>query len=169
MALLAAMQPREDAPVPMVDFDALHEVSWNQGFTAGREAAVGELASLRLTLAEAVTALQSACRIDPASLRPVLAELVRRVAGAVLMAELNAGAKVLIPMIDAALAMVRSGEVVTLRAHPETLAGLTAYLPDIAVVEDADLPLDGFVVAGTDFVVEAGLQARLDEIVGEIL
>lgn len=169
LALLSAMQPHEAEPLPVVDFDADRELVWNQGFAAGREDAVTALVPLQLQLTDAAGALRAACVIDAAGLRPVLAELVRGVAEAVLMAELEAGAHVLIPLVDAALAAVVLGEAATLKGHPETLAALQTDLPGIAVIGDAAMARDGFVVTGTDFVVEVGLGARLFEIMKEIL
>lgn len=168
-ALLSAMQPREASSLPEIDVEAIHETAWNQGFDAGRESAIAELAPLRLHLAEAAAALQSACRIDAAGLRPVVGELVRAVAEAVLRAELGSGARVLIPLVEAALAAVKPAEMPTLKAHPQTLAALAPEFPDLLMAEDASLPKDGFVVAGLDFVIEAGLQARLAEIMEKTL
>jgi flagellar biosynthesis/type III secretory pathway protein FliH len=168
--LLAALQPRsaaEAAPGP--DLDALHEAAWNAGFAAGNAAEVAESAPLRGQLVAAAAALELACRIDPDTLRPVLADLVRSVAEAVLLAELDAGGQVLLPLLDAALATIRPSEPATLRGHPATLAGLAAQLPGMVLTEDASLPADGFVVTGPDFIIDVNLRARLLEITAEIL
>lgn len=163
------MQPHEAPASPAIDIEAIHETAWNQGVEAGYQSAVAELAPLRLHLTEAAAALHSACRIDAAGLRPVVSELVRAVAEAVLMAELGSGASVLIPLVDAALAAVKPAEIPTLKAHPETLASLAPEFPDLLMAEDASLPKDGLVVAGLDFVIEVGLQARLSEIMEKTL
>lgn len=167
--LLAAMLPRapELAPPPP-DLDAIRDAAWNQGMVEGHARAEAELAPLRLHMAEAAAALKAACRIDVDALRPLVAALVTQVAETVLMAELRGDSGILSALVDAALAAVRPGAVATLHAHPSTLAALRPHLPDIATAEDAGLTTDAFVVAGTDFVIEVGLTARLHEIMGEI-
>jgi flagellar biosynthesis/type III secretory pathway protein FliH len=167
--LLSAMQPRPpEPPPPPIDIDAIRDGGWHQGFAAGEAHAQAELAPLRLALAEAAAALQAACNIDGDRLRPLLADMIRQIAEAVVMGELRADTAVLARLVDAALALVRPGEAMTLRAHPSTLALLRPQLADIAVVEDPGLAPDAFAVTGTDFVIETGLSARLAEIMGAI-
>ena len=149
-----------------MEIEAFREEAWNQGFAAGYSRADAELAPLRLQLAAAAGALNRACSIDPDGLRPVLTGLVRQVAEAVLGAELRGGAKVLLPLVEAALAAVRLGEAAVLRGHPAVVAGLEL---DMAVEGDESLAMDGFVVSGMDFIVDVSLAARLDEIMGQIL
>lgn len=167
--LLSALQPRppELAPPPP-DLDAIRDAAWNRGVAEGHARAEAELAPLRLLMAEAAAALQAACRIDVDALRPLVAALVTQVAETVLMAELRGDPGILSALLDAALAAVRPGAAATLHCHPSMLAALRPHLPDITVAEDAGLATDGFVVAGTDFVIEVGLAARLQEIMGEI-
>lgn len=167
-SLLDALQPRTMVAAQPADLDDLRESAWNQGFAAGREAAVAELAPLRERLAAAAAAFASAPRVDVTLLRPVAVEIVCQVAEAVLLAELEVGAKVLIPLVDAALALVGLGAAATLRMHPATLAELAGELGDIAVAEDAGLPIDAFEIGGETFVIAAGLRARLVEIMEEM-
>jgi flagellar biosynthesis/type III secretory pathway protein FliH len=165
--LLTALQPRVEPPPPAPpppDLDAIHAAGWQQGFAAGEAAATEALAPLRGQLAGAATALTAACSIDADRLRPVFAALVNDLATAVLMAEL-ANPGVLLPLVDAALAAVRPDEMPVLRAHPATLAALQPHLPVVAVAADAGLALDEFVVSGPSLLIEAGLSARLAELV----
>lgn len=167
--LLAALQPRDQQPPPALpDLGEVREDGWNMGFAAGEASAAAALAPLRLHLAEAAAALHAACAIDRDALRPVLVTLIRQIAETVLMAELQHDNGVLVRLVDAALALVRPGEPVTLRAHPATLAMLRPHLPDLAIAEDPGLAGDAFIVAGPDFIVETGVMARLAEIIGEI-
>jgi flagellar biosynthesis/type III secretory pathway protein FliH len=167
--LLSSMQPRPPTePLPPPDLDSIREGGWQDGFAAGQTSAEGELAPLRLGLAQAAEALHAACRIDGDRLRPLLAAVIREIAEAVVMGELSADPQVLTRLVDAALALVRPTEAVTLRAHPATLALLRPHLPDIAAVEDLGLAPDAFAVSGTDFVIETGLSARLADIMESI-
>jgi flagellar biosynthesis/type III secretory pathway protein FliH len=166
--LLSAMQPRALAPPTPPDLDAIREGGWGEGFAAGQASANAELAPLRLYLAEAAAALHAACVIDGDALRPLLVTIIRQIAETVVMRELHLDPAVLVRLVDAALALVGPTEPATLRAHPATLAMLRAHLPDLATAEDPGLAADAFVVAGTDFVIETGLSARLAEIIGEI-
>ena len=160
--LLSALQPRL---VPEIDLTALRAVAWDAGFVAGAAEAYTALAPSRAVLADAAAAFAAACRIDADSLRPLLLALVQRTCEAVLTAELRAGATVLRPLVDAALAAVGPGEAATLRAHPDTLAVLTLHMPDIAAVADAGLARGGFAVTGADFSIDVDLGQRLTEIV----
>lgn len=166
--LLSAMQPREAAPTPPIDVDAIRQGGWGEGFAAGQASASAELAPLRLALADAAAALHAACVIDGDALRPLLVTIIRQIAETVVMRELHLDPAVLVRLVDAALALVGPGEAATLRAHPATLATLRPHLPDLATAADPGLAADAFVVAGADFVVETGLSARLAEIIGEI-
>jgi flagellar assembly protein FliH len=167
--LLAAMAPPPAAPPPPeIDLDGLHDAAWQQGFAAGAAQAETELAPLRLALAQAAEAFASACTIAVDPLRPVVMEVVRRIAETVVMAELRLDPSVLLRLIEAALAMVRPGEAMGLRVHPDMVERLRAWLPDIAIEADPAVAEDGFVVAGGDFVIEAGLAARLGDIMGEL-
>ncbi len=168
--LLSALQPRAAVPVPPAppppDPDAIRAEAWDAGFAAGEASATAALAPLRQRLAEAAEALEAARQIDADTLRPLLLPLVRAVAEAVLHAELSAGAGVLQPLVTAALAAVRPGEAATLCAAPETLAALQPHLPAIATRADPALGPDQIRVIGNDFVIDAGLAARLAAITG---
>lgn len=167
--LLSSMQPRPpEPPPPPIDVDAIRAGGWHEGFAAGERHAQADLAPLRLALAQAAAALDAACRIDGDMLRPLLADVIRQIAEAVVMGELRADPEVLARLVDAALALVRPGEAMTLRAHPAMLALLRAQVTDITIVEDPRLAPDEFVIAGTDFVIETGLAARLAEIMGAV-
>lgn len=170
VSLLTSLRPRivADAPAPPPpDLDAIHQAGWAAGFAAGEAAATEDLAPLRSQLADTAAALDAACRIDVDLLRPLFVALVGKIASAVLQAELGAGGAVLEPLVTAALAAVRLGEAAVLSAHPETLAALAPYLPDISVVPDAALPRDGFTVSAPQFTIAANLADRLaDSVAG---
>jgi flagellar biosynthesis/type III secretory pathway protein FliH len=166
--LLTSLRPRvlpEQAPVAPPDLDAIRQAGWEAGFVAGEAAAAAGLAPLRAQLASAAAALDAACCIDIDGLRPLFAALVRDVSVAVLQAELTVGGAVLAPMVDAALAAVRLGEAPVLSAHPDTLAALKPYLPDLAVAADATGARDGFCVSAPQFIIHASLSDRLADIV----
>ncbi len=159
--LYSTMAPRLEEPVPPPDLDAIRDAGWQAGFAAGEAEAAERLTPLRAGLAAAVTAIDRAMQIDPDRLRPLFAALVERIAAAVLMAELTSGARMLLPLVDAALAQVRVDEPITLCAHPDTLAGLIAHLPAMATAADADMATDAFRITGPTFVIETGVAARL--------
>ena len=167
--LLSTLQPRVEVPLVLPDLAAVRLDGWDAGYSAGMEAGTAAQAAalepLRAGLAAAVAALDAACRIDADRLRPLFAALVEHVAGAVLMAELGAGAAVLMPLVEAALSHVRVGEAAVLRAHPDMLAMLQAHLGDVVVAADAGLGADEIVVATPVFVIDAGLSARLAAVV----
>ena len=163
--LLTALQPRLDAPAAVPDFDAIRRDGSAAGFAAGEAAQVAALAPLRANLGAAAAALDAACVIDADRLRPVFAALVTQVAEAVLLAELTAGAAVLLPLVRAALDHVAVGEARVLRAHPETLALMRGYLPDVVVAADAEMERDEFAVTAPGFVIAAALGARLADVV----
>lgn len=170
-SLLTALRPRvepEVTPPPPPDLDAIRAAGWEDGFAAGEAAAAAGLAPQRVRLAEAAAALDAACRIDVDTLRPLFVTLVTAIAEAVLAAELRAGAAVLLPLVTAALAQVRTGETATLHAHPETLGQLRAHLPDVAIAADAGMARDAFMVSAPQFRIDAGLSARLAEIIGDM-
>lgn len=163
--LLTALQLRVDAPALVPDIDAIRQDGWNAGFAAGEAAQVATLAPLRADLAAAAAAMTAASVIDADRLRPVFAALVAQVAEAVLLAELTAGAAVLLPLVRAALDHVAVEEAGVLRAHPETLAMVRRYLPDVVVAADAEMERDEFAVTAPGFVIAAGLGARLADVV----
>jgi flagellar biosynthesis/type III secretory pathway protein FliH len=163
-AMLAAMRPRAVEVEPVVDIAAERASAFAEGEVAGAARAEVELAPLRLALAEAAAALQAAAAIDVDQVRPLLAELIRQICETVVMAELRLDPSVVLRLIEAGLAMVRPGEAPTLRVHPEMLDRLRPWLPDVAAVADPALAIDAFAVSGGDFVIEAGLVARLDAV-----
>jgi flagellar assembly protein FliH len=167
-SLLTALRPRiepEPPPPPPLDLDAVRQAAWDTGFAAGAATENASLAPLRAQLADAAAALHAACTIDVDLLRPLFVALVTGIAESVLDAELGAGAAVLMPLVNAALAEIRPGETATLRAHPDTLAALRSHLSDIVIAADASLARDAFAVTAPHFLIEAGLSARLDAIV----
>lgn len=173
--LLTSLMPAADAPLaPAIDVAALlaearvqgHADGHAGGFAEGLAAATAELTPLRAALEGAVAAARALTAIDDAALRPLLAELVRAAARAVLMADLAGGARVLMPLVDAALAEAAEGALPTLIAHPATLALITPELPPgLATAADAALPLAHIVLAAPDYRVEAGIDERLAHIV----
>ena len=163
---LALLQRGPVAPAPD---PALIEAAFARGHAAGRAegeaAALAALAPDRQRLAEAAAALEAACRIEADTLAPLLADLVRALCEAVLAAELRAGAAVLMPLVEAALTLVQTDEAPCLAAHPDVLAALAPHLPaGLATQADPALPLDGFAVRGTDFVIAETLAARLQAV-----
>lgn len=174
-SLIAPPPPAELAPdAGIQDLDALlaqaradaEAAGFTAGEAAGRAAAVTDLAPLRAALAEAVTAARALSSVDERRLAPLLADLVKAVAEAVLMTELTAGGRVLGPLVAAALAEVAEAALPTLLAHPDTLALIAADLPPgLATATDPALPVGHVVVAGPDYRVEAGLTERLTRLV----
>lgn len=165
------MQPRVEVVEPVSvppDLDTVRQDGWDAGFVAGEAAAQAALAPLKAALVAVAKALDAACQIDADRLRPVFVALVQRVAEAVLMAELKAGAAVLLPLVEVALGLVQIGEAAVLRAHPDMLAALQGHFPEIAVAADAALARDEFVVMAPGFVIGAGLSARLAEVVARV-
>jgi flagellar biosynthesis/type III secretory pathway protein FliH len=162
--LLSALQPRVAPALTPIDIEAVRAEAYDAGFAAGAAEADAALAPLRADLAAAATAFDAACRIEADTLRPVLAALVRRVAEAVLATELRAGATVLLPLVEAAIAAVRPGTAATLMANPETLALLAPHLADMAMAADPGLAPGAFAVAGADFAIAVDLAQRLDDV-----
>lgn len=163
--LLTSLRPRVVPNEALPDLEAIRQAGWEAGFVAGEASAATGLAPLREQLASAAAALDAACCIDVDRLRPLFMVLVHDVAGAVLQAELTVGGSALESLVDAALAAVRQGEAPVLNVHPETLAALKPYLPDVAVAADATCALDGFCVSAPQFTIAASLSDRLAEIV----
>ena len=172
--LLASLMPANARP-PLVEIDLsvqlsearahAHAEGLSAGTAAGRAAALAELAPLRAALESAVAAARSGAAVDEAALRPLLGQLVEAVTKTVLMAELQAGRRVLVPLVEAALAEVAENALPTLTAHPETLALLGPDLPPgLATAADAALPTDHVVLSGPDYRIEAGLAERLTRI-----
>ena len=162
--LLSALQPQ---PLPDVDLAAVRAEAWDAGFVAGAAEADVALAPLRAALADAAAAFDAACRIDADALRPLLLALVRQVTQAVLMVELQAGAT-LLPLVEAALAAVRTGELASLRAHPDTLAAMAPHLPDLAITADVALAPGAFAISGAEFSIDVDLSQRLADIVADL-
>ncbi len=163
--LLTSLHPRVPPSEAPPDLDAIRQAGWEAGFVAGEAAAAAGLAPLRVQLASAAAALDAACCFDVDGLRPLFVALVRDIASAVLQAELTIGGSVLAPLVDAALAAVRQGEAPVFSAHPDTLAALKPYLPDLATAADVTCARDGFCVSAPQFIIAAGLSDRLADIV----
>jgi flagellar assembly protein FliH len=142
----------------------------SEGERLGEESAMATLAPVRAALRAAAAALEEARALEPAMLHVPMLTLVRAVAERVLMAELGeGGARVLAPMVSAALAALETRPV-ALRARPETLAALAAELGETAFerIEDSDMPADMVLVEGGDVRVMAGLDARLDDVMAAL-
>lgn len=169
--LLDALQPRVEAAPPPPDLDAIRAEAQAAGHAAGRaEGAASEraaLAPLKAQLAAACTALSAAAVVDAEALRAPLAALVRQLAEAVLLAELQRDPAVLLAIATAALAAVVPGQAATLVAHPDTLAALGPLLSGVATAADAALAPDHITVSGADFIIDTSLSARLADILGE--
>lgn len=166
--LLTSLRPRvqpSDTPPAPPDLDGIRQAGWEAGFVAGEAAATAGLAPLKVQLASAAAALDAACCIDVDGLRPLFTALVTNIATAVLQAELTVGGQALVPLVDAALAAVRQGEMPVLSGHPDTLAALKPYLPDVATAADATCSSDGFCVSAPQFMIAASLSGRLADIV----
>lgn len=175
--LLTSLMPKpaeaEPPPPPAIDLAALLAEARSEGEAAGRAAghaaghaaATAELAPVKAAMESALAAARALVAIDDAALRPLLADLVATVTRAVLMAELKAGARVLMPLVDAALAEVADGALPTLSAHPDTLTYLARELPPgLVTAADPALPAQHIVLSGPDYRVEAGLEERLARI-----
>lgn len=166
--LYSAIAPRVEAPLPPPDLDAIHDAGWKAGFAAGAATTTSALAPLRDNLAAAAASLEAASRIDGDALRPLFVTLVDRIAAAVLTAELRGGAAALLPLVDAALAMVHVGEIATLWAHPATLATLQPHLPPLATAADPAMAPDMVRITGPTFAIETGVAGRLADIVAAL-
>ncbi len=170
-SLLDALQPRVEPASPPPDLEAIRAAAHAAGQAAGRaEGTANEraaLAPLKAQLTAACTALSAAAVVDADALRPVLAALVRQLAEAVLLAELQRDPAVLLALAAAALAAVVPGQAATLVAHPGTLAALGPFLPEIATAADPALAPDCITVSGADFIIDTSLSARLADILGD--
>ncbi len=182
--LLNWLQPAATAPSPLaaardaeadlVDTIAQERAAaFEAGVTAGRVAAEAELAPIVAALRGAEGALQAACVIDVGAVQSVLTGLVRAVVERVLLAELRVGDSVLDALVLAALAEVQPDEAPVLRVHPDALALIEQIsgrevLAGLTIVIDAGMPRDGFAVEGPEFVISAGLMARLDCVMAEL-
>lgn len=169
-SLLPAAAARAEPQLDMgTMIEAARRQSWGEGFAAGdaagREATEAALAPLRAALEHAVAAAVAAVAIDDAALRPALLQVIETVSKTVLMAQLNGGRRVLMPLVEAALAELAEGALPILIAHPQTLALLGPELPPgLATAPDPALPLAHVVLSGPDYRIEAGLEDRLSRI-----
>lgn len=175
--LLGALQPRVEASLPPPDLDAIRTEGHAAGFAQGvAEATTREraaLAPLQAQLATAAAALAAAAVIDAERLRPLVADVVRQLAQAVLMAELQHDPALLMALVDAALAALVPGQPAVLTAHPETLAAIAPHLlvaagaTGLTTAADAAFAADRITVSGHDFIIDTSLAARLADILGE--
>ena len=132
------------------------------GETRGRAAAQAELAPARAALVAATHALEAAVTIDADTLQPLFAELVTRIAGAVIDAELRMSPAVIERLVTAALAAIEVDTPATLHLSAYDAAHLATPL---TVVVDAALEPGEIRVETAHHVVAASLTSRLAEIV----
>lgn len=172
--LLGALQPRIEAPLPPPDLEAIraeaHAAGVAHGFAEATTRERAALAPLRAQLATAVAALAAAAVIDAERVAPLLVDIVRQLAEAVLMAQLQQDPALLRALAGAALAAVAPGQPAVLTAHPDTLAAIAPYLPlgaGLATASDTAFAADRIAVSGADFIIDTSLAARLADILGE--
>ncbi|MEI6418310.1 MAG: hypothetical protein WCO82_04510 [Sphingomonadales bacterium] len=164
--LMASLLP--PAPVPedardMADLLAEAEARGRaEGHATGRAEAMALLAPEQAALATAADAFAAAMAIDERALAPLLAGLVQILCETVLAAEL-ARPGALLPLAQAALALVQPDKPAMLAAHPDVLAVLAPLLPGVAVAPDDHLPTDRVEVRAPQLVIAADAGARLQQ------
>jgi flagellar biosynthesis/type III secretory pathway protein FliH len=167
--LMASLLP--PAPVAEPDMaDLLAEAEARgrvQGHATGRAAALAELAPQQAAMVAAADAFAAALVIDDVALAPLLAGLVRQLCETVLAAEL-ARPEALVPLAQAALALVQPDEPAMLAAHPDVLAALAPLLPGLAVTPDEQLPTDRVEVRAPQLVIAADATARLQQVLASL-
>ena len=105
--LWSALGPRPAAVPDVPDVGSIAAAAAAQGRAEGRAEAEAELAPLHAALADAATALRAAQAIDAETLQPLFADLVARIASAVVDAELQAGPAVIDRLVAAARRPIR--------------------------------------------------------------
>lgn len=145
---------------PPVDPEAVYAEGFAAGLAAGRAEGEARTAPLCDRLAAAVAAFEAAREIDGATLAPLFAKLVRRLAEAVVGAELRVDPDVLLRLAQVALAAAGPGEA-ALRVHPEDAAMLRTAGIGAPLLEDAAMAPGELLVEGGDWVVAEGIAARL--------
>jgi len=145
--------------------EVLRATAFAEGRAEGQAEAEAALAPALARLQEAASAFEAACRIDTEGLRPALAELVRGLCERVLMAELAASPAALLQLADAALAQLKPGEPAVLHAAPHVISTLNDHAADAlgGLQLEADPSLGDVIrLTGPTFIIEAGLDARLE-------
>src|SRR5207237_10539747 len=94
------------------------------GYACGRADAEAALAPLRLAVEQAIAGLQAAHAIEPAALQPLFADLVIRIAGAVIDGELRQSADAVERLVAAGLAAIEIDGAATIRLSPGDAARL---------------------------------------------
>ncbi|HPU16049.1 MAG TPA: FliH/SctL family protein [Polymorphobacter sp.] len=152
----------EPVAVDVPDPDAIAEDAWARGQAAGLAAARAELVPVQELLDAAVVALRRAGDIDAAALRTPFAELVARLCGAVIAAELRLAPEHVLALIDPALAAITCDVEPVLRLHPldAELIEDVAALP-LPLVPDAAVARGSVLVEAPHFVIADSFGARL--------
>lgn len=160
--------PAAEAAPPPPDLATIRAEAFAAGEAAAQAAAETALQPLRADLAAAAAALRDAAVIDMATLRPLLAALVRSVAEAVLATEIATRDDALLALAQTALAAIAPDEAAVLMAHPDTLARLAPHLPPLATRPDPDMAPGAIQVGGPTFRIDADLPERLTQILESV-
>lgn len=164
-SLWRAMAPRVAEPVALPDVGAIATAADAAGEARGRAEERAALAPLRTALTAAERALAAAAVIDAETLQPLFAELVARVARAVVDGELRTGSEAIAALVAAALASVDVDGEPVLHVSAADAVRLGTSL---AVVVDPALAPGEIRVETPGHVIAASLNARLAEIVGAL-
>jgi flagellar assembly protein FliH len=150
----------EDAPDPA----ALAEDAWARGQAAGMAAARAELVPVQELLEAGVVALRRACEIDAAALHTLFAELVTRLCGAVISAELRLAPEHVLALVEPAVAAITCDSAAVLRLHPldaALLEDIDALPLPLPLLPDASVARGSVLVEAPNFVIADSFRARL--------
>ncbi|TRW14097.1 FliH/SctL family protein [Glacieibacterium frigidum] len=164
-SLWRAMAPRVAEPVAPPDVGAIAAAADAAGEARGRAEERAAIEPLRAALTAAESALVAATAIDAEALQPLFADLVTRVARAVVEAELRTSPEAIERLVAAALASIEVDGAPVLHLSAADAALLETQL---AVVIDPTLAPGDIRVETPRHVVAASLTARLGEIVGSL-
>ena len=162
-SLYAAMMPPVPR-LPAIDIHATAAAAYREGLAAGIAEAMAEMTSERALMKAAQKAFEAAMVVDSAAIRGAFVTLVRSLAQTVIDAELRISPAVINQLVDAALVMVMPESEAVVRVHPDD----APYL-ETAVIIDPSLVRGTVVIEAAQFVVAAGLDARLTALIEALL
>ena len=154
-------RPRPVAPLPPADVGAIAAAADAQGFARGRAETEAGLARERAALAAAIAELQRARVIDAETLRPLLVDLVTRIAAAAIDLELRSSLAPIERLVATALAAIEDDGATIVYLCPDHAARLNA-------TADPDLAPGEVRVETPQHVVAASLAARLAAVVADL-
>ncbi len=174
-SLFAAMGPRTAATPPATNVEAIAAAAEARGRAVGRAEAEAELAPLLDLLRAAVGRVDAACTIDAEGLAPLFADLVGRVARAVIEGELRLSGDAVARLVATALAAVEVAGSVMVFASEADHDLLVRHsgddrkeAPPPTFLIDPTLAPGDIRVETPKHVVTASLTARLAEIVAAL-